>query len=527
MVRSKSSIYSILSTTPSEDDEHISNNSLPSNKTVLLSYLFRKDRMWKHNRRKKHSFSAARETILEEIKPIYEKFQIPMKDDKNMVHEILKYYNRMQAVMKIEKSRRISSFSARKVNNFKKTLDKTMKFWANDALECITNEESKQLLIRIQSGSKATGFKRNNTRNIVENVDFDYEEGSNVQEECKGQEYLPEVSSEEQHRRMKKTGEWVFIPPDILKSPEFISSAVRNNVSPTALSAIMKSLISSCNGDISKFNLDATQSYRYRVECVAKLAEDIQCSWTPPDIGNLHWDGKIQCSLKSKYLKEERLPVLVSEMADSDNKWLLAALPLDCQHLGNHSQSAAVMEKSESIMTDSYKIEEKMFKCQECQEKYTADGLNTVMPVLLDCGHDICRDCAKKVLCDNGVLCCPDRSCQKKHNRFPLDSLPTIWALIKRNQNILTSGKAHPSIDKKITVHARNMCGNTFQLNVNSNATVDQFMRICQDRTGYHSTGFNVIFEGKRLEMQCGFHITDYGIGDKSEVLILLELKGD
>ena len=64
------------------------------------------------------------------------------------------------------------------------------------------------------------------------------------------------------HRRSRKTGEDIHIPFNILKSPQLVSTAVRNNISPTALSATMHSLITSCKGDPSTLNLHHSQAYR-------------------------------------------------------------------------------------------------------------------------------------------------------------------------------------------------------------------------------------------------------------------------
>ncbi|CAL4064526.1 unnamed protein product, partial [Meganyctiphanes norvegica] len=117
--------------------------------------------------------------------------------------------------------------------------------------------------------------------------------------------------------------------------------------------------------------------------------------------------------------------------------------------------------------------EVEMIKCQECQEDYTADGSNPVLPIVLDCGHDICRDCGKKKLSNNGILCCPDTSCKKKHESS-LDSSPTIWSLIKRNINKLTSGRAHPSVNNTITLYLKfsGKYAETFPLNIEPTATV-------------------------------------------------------
>ena len=42
-------------------------------------------------------------------------------------------------------------------------------------------------------------------------------------------------------------GDNLFIPHDILKSPEVVACAVRNQITPMALSAVVKALISTCD----------------------------------------------------------------------------------------------------------------------------------------------------------------------------------------------------------------------------------------------------------------------------------------
>jgi hypothetical protein len=77
-------------------------------------------------------------------------------------------------------------------------------------------------------------------------------------------EYDPTESQESKwsHKRIKKTGENVTIPFDVLKSPKLVSTVVRNNISPTALAATVSSFVSACKGDPTKLNLHHTQSYR-------------------------------------------------------------------------------------------------------------------------------------------------------------------------------------------------------------------------------------------------------------------------
>ena len=61
-----------------------------------------------------------------------------------------------------------------------------------------------------------------------------------------------------------------------------MSTAVRNNISPTALAATVESLIRSCEGNTSSINLNPTQSYRYRRQTVTEIAEKIHSDWTAP-----------------------------------------------------------------------------------------------------------------------------------------------------------------------------------------------------------------------------------------------------
>ena len=62
-------------------------------------------------------------------------------------------------------------------------------------------------------------------------------------------------------------GDSLFIPFNILKEPEVVACAVRNQISPMALSAVTKTFISSGGADISKFNLEHSQAHRYVLIC--------------------------------------------------------------------------------------------------------------------------------------------------------------------------------------------------------------------------------------------------------------------
>ena len=105
----------------------------------------------------------------------------------------------------------------------------------------------------------------------------------------------------------------IFLSHDILKSPDVVSTATRNNVTPTALSETVKYLISADGGDPGRVCLNYSTAYRYKVEVCASIAEDVRKTWTPSPCLSLHWDGKLMSTLRKCEDKiEEHLPVLVT-----------------------------------------------------------------------------------------------------------------------------------------------------------------------------------------------------------------------
>ena len=75
-------------------------------------------------------------------------------------------------------------------------------------------------------------------------------------------EYASCTREERDHHRTVKTGLQIFIPYDILKNKNLLSSFTRNNITPTVAVTIIRCLIESCNGDPSKVNLSYTYAAR-------------------------------------------------------------------------------------------------------------------------------------------------------------------------------------------------------------------------------------------------------------------------
>ena len=193
------------------------------------------------------------------------------------------YYIKFKDLLKIPISERGKPGTPlERIQEFKIKMPETMKFWPRDAMDKIENEEDKQFLLSMQNDRKASmsGVDKVLHQKEMRKEKREQEALRRAEKErqCKDNEktctQVTETESDESdedfqpsepkqsHRHSRKTGEDIHIPFNILKSPQLVSTAVRNNISPTALSATMHSLITSCKGDPSKLNLHHSQAYR-------------------------------------------------------------------------------------------------------------------------------------------------------------------------------------------------------------------------------------------------------------------------
>ena len=82
----------------------------------MISFIVRKEKLWKCVRPSKCLFKAAYSTVEEEILPKYIRYDIPMKRQKNMVNEILSIYRNMQNIVKLPVDRRAANV---RIDHFK------------------------------------------------------------------------------------------------------------------------------------------------------------------------------------------------------------------------------------------------------------------------------------------------------------------------------------------------------------------------------------------------------------------------
>ena len=288
MARFKDPRYLLLGTIPTYADKDITGCRLPSRRQVLLCFIAHKEdiRGKDSTNSKKVLRRAANETAAI-VKTFYDKARIPMLEPNKVSQEILKYYSDFQALLKISVNKRDKPGKQHdKITEFRNNINKTMKFWPRDALSRISNDEDRNFLLSMMSDRKATmdgidkslfqkeqriekrhqeeqrrrekeaNEKVQRCKTVSTHIEEDYIESENSDEE----EFL--LSSKKSHRRCKKTGDDIHIPFNILKSEELVSTAVRNNITPTGLAATLHSLVKTCNGNPEKLNLNATQAYR-------------------------------------------------------------------------------------------------------------------------------------------------------------------------------------------------------------------------------------------------------------------------
>ena len=97
-------------------------------------------------------------------------------------------------------------------------------------------------------------FSSSPSHDLLENVESESDIKSNQR---------LEVLLRSNHKRTVKTGTNIFVPHDILRSKKLQSTAIRNNISPVGLAAIVQSLIETCGGEKEKVNLHHSQCHRY------------------------------------------------------------------------------------------------------------------------------------------------------------------------------------------------------------------------------------------------------------------------
>ena len=285
MSKSKDPRYFLLQTMPTEDDRTITGCRLPTTRQVLLCFLAYHD-----SKNNKSTIRDAANAAVDAVLPFYERARVPHINSWKMAERIEKLFHSMLPLLKIPIARRTTDTSQKRITEFKENLNTTMKFWPGNALDVMTNESDKQFLASMMTDRVATmgstdsvlsekekriAVRRNaeeerilreqQRKGELETAHAGHsmqeEEATDVVEDNNDQTYVQDTPKRS-HKRVIKTGTTAFWPHNVLKSPVVVETAIRNNVSSTALSALAQSLIQATSGDPTKVNLHYKTAYK-------------------------------------------------------------------------------------------------------------------------------------------------------------------------------------------------------------------------------------------------------------------------
>ena len=283
MSRYKDPKLYLLGVDPSVQSTTLPAGKLPTEQQILICLFAKLDKCEKNT----NVYKISLDLVKDQISNIYQRARIPMKPERTVAKEIVQLHDQLYQLNKIPKARRDSHQpSIDKIENFKIQIKQTMKLWTVDALEKISNKEDKAFLESMKTDRKATmtgvdlklttteakvakrkeaELKRQNSEEMRKkqccSTTLEDDSGEDI-DDNDDRTHKPFVIDERKHRRTVKTGQTLFVPHNILQAPLVVSTAARNKISPTSLSAITSAIIKSCNGNTEKFSLSYTSSYR-------------------------------------------------------------------------------------------------------------------------------------------------------------------------------------------------------------------------------------------------------------------------
>ena len=94
-------------------------------------------------------------------------------------------------------------------------------------------------------------------------------------------------------KRVVKTETSIFVPYDILRSPQVVSTSTKNKITPTAMSEALTTIIAAYGENTDSVNLHWSTAYRYKVEASNSIAQQIKDNWKTLKVGLLRWEGKL------------------------------------------------------------------------------------------------------------------------------------------------------------------------------------------------------------------------------------------
>lgn len=295
-------------------------------------------------------FTTAK-VVLKQVTALYEKANIPMVTDRRACEKIVKLLDDNNKLRSIDKSRRDTPATQRKLEEMQAMLSSTFQLWSQNVESLVKNEEDLAFLTSMK-GDRAASFgafdktlaqkiARRNCRNasalqrlkrsrdeietstmtmssaVVSLVtdDSDTDESSKA---TSGDDMESEVQAGPRDtippQRRKPAGTEAFIPSDLLSRPRLVSLATRLKMTPAQQAAFTQGVITESGGDVSMVATSYATADRSRCKIVGEIAKQIHDNWEPPKLCTLHWDGKMTPTLQNPRVTEERLTVIVGDV---------------------------------------------------------------------------------------------------------------------------------------------------------------------------------------------------------------------
>ena len=329
-------------------DSQITGSRLPSCQQVLRCFLYHQQRGASS---RQTNFETAK-IVLAQVSEFYKKANIPVISEIKASEKLIKLANDNAKLRAIPVSRRATAATQAKVKHMECELNKTFQIWPRNAAELIKIPEDRRFLESMMTDRSATfGSKDKLLADRIQRKESKIQkqearrekvrleaaetctsyavplssEGSSSENETSKRDttYVPasspsvtHMTTSSCHRRLR-TGTPVFIPHDILKSPQLVALSTRMKISPAQQAAFVSTLIEETGGDASTVATSYATADKLRGKVGEKLASSSKEMWVPPKFSSLHWDSKIMSSLTYQKESEERLSVSIGTAHDT------------------------------------------------------------------------------------------------------------------------------------------------------------------------------------------------------------------
>jgi len=264
--------------------------------------------------------------------------------ERRACEKIVKLLDDNNKLRSIEKKRRDTPATKRKLDEMKSRLSSTFQLWPPNAENLLKNREDLAFLTSMK-GNRAASFggfdktlsqkisrracrdasalerlnrSRSQTMTVSselltnENSSDEEDELSDSSHDSEETELRKEIRKPLKLRKKPK-GTAAFIPPDLLSRPNIVSLATRLKMTPTQQAAFVQGVINESGGDVSMVAASYATADRSRRKVVCKLATAVRSNWKPPKLCTLHWDGKLTPTLTNHRVTEERVTVIVGD----------------------------------------------------------------------------------------------------------------------------------------------------------------------------------------------------------------------